>query len=166
MENFKFEDGTLEWSFDPTTVEVVSGDKKLSLFWADNFAIVIEDSSDEELYISEVAKVEFLIPASSHFYELCKKEIPNNYIIYADNKPDDSNKHIRFDFNEKGMLAQIDSDYMSPDDYITTSICLMGVFGGSNQNPDYKDHFVKFFRGLLNEGKTLQENSKVKKKQF
>lgn len=172
MNKINIQDNTLIWTFnlDSVFITVEDGTRILSMYWADDFGISIDDTEDDAFLINERIQTDFLIPANSVFYDSCKEAIPNNYIIFSDAKPAESIKRVEFHFVNEGMRIYIDSDYKSEFETISSSLTFYGSNGGSVQAPGYKDNFVNFLRSLISSVKNNQDsldgNNNVLKKRI
>ena len=160
MNEITIQDNLLIWTFkfDPIDITVKYGSKVLSMYWSDELGISIDDLEDDNFLTNDVIQTEFLIPTNSIFYDLCRKTIPTNNTIFSDIKPIDSKKRVEFQQEKEGMKIQIDSDYKTEFDLISSAVTFYGSNGGSVQELGYKDKFVKLLGGIISLATNYKEN--------
>jgi hypothetical protein len=170
MNEISIQDKSLIWTFDISSIFIVAtaGTRKLSMYWADDLGISIDDTADDSFLTDEEIQTEFLIPIDSVFYDTCKESIPDGYRLFSDAKPENSKKRVEFNFVSEGLRIYIDSDYKGEFDMISSSLTFYGSNGGSSQEPGYKENFINLLRNLIafvtdNKSKLVDSNA-VKKK--
>lgn len=153
LKNIKIEDGDIFFNLvvkdEYIKVSFEQGTKQLTFEWAQDFCLSIYDSSREDMFSSENMIIDFQLPINSIFYDIFRKNIPNDYVLYADNKPKISNKHAKFSFDTEGVNILVDTDNKSEFSDISSMLTFYGYCGGSSQRYDYKDAFVYLLREII-----------------